>query len=144
MNGNNEMNMDEITLTEMLKELFEHQKQVQSFMEVQRDMIYRQQLIIEENGRQYDQLAADLEAKLRGILSSTVKVDIKPLMDGLEKGLGMIKETVPASSQPVTRQYRFTFFPDQIRQPEYYKIMVLGFLGFVLLVLSYLLLNKHI
>lgn len=35
--SNQEMPMDDITLTEMLKELFEHNKQMQEFMEVQKE-----------------------------------------------------------------------------------------------------------
>ena len=144
MKPQEETPMDEITLTEMLKEIFLHNKQMQNFIDLQKENLNEKDRIIEAGKKQTDRLISNFETKFSNIQVQAPKPDLSVVNQTLASGLLTINQTIEKGPKPVTKQIRFQIFPEQMRSPEYYKIMVLGILGFVLLIMVYLLLNKLI
>ena len=144
MKPQEETPMDEITLTEMLKEIFLHNKQMQNFIDLQKENLNEKDRIIEAGKKQTDRLISNFETKFSNIQVQAPKPDLSIVNQTLASGLLTINQTIEKGPKPVTKQIRFQIFPEQMRSPEYYKIMVWGVLGFVFLIMVYLLLNKLI
>jgi hypothetical protein len=144
MKTQEETPMDEITLTEMLKEVFLHNKQVQDFIAIQKEKLDEKDRIIETGKKQTERLINSFETKFSNIQVQTPKPDLSAVNQTLTSSLLVINQTIEKGPKPITKQIKFQIFPEQMRSPEYYKIMVLGVLGFVLLLMVYLLLNKLI
>ncbi|RKR81823.1 hypothetical protein BDD43_1980 [Mucilaginibacter gracilis] len=138
------MQMDEITLTEMLKEIFEHNKQVQEFIEKQQE----KDKIINAYQQQTELLIESFNTKFSNIKVDAPKPDISSVNQALTNGLQVINQTIAKGPKPVERVFRLTLFPEQVRNAEYYGIMltrlILGVLGIMALILGYMLLNKMI
>jgi hypothetical protein len=144
MKTQEETPMDEITLTEMLKEIFLHNKQMQNFIDLQKENLNEKDRIIEACRKQSERLISNFETKFSNIQVLAPKPDLSVVNQTLASSLLTINQTIEKGPKPVTKQIRLQIFPEQMRSPEYYKIMVLGILGFVLLIMVYLLLNKLI
>jgi hypothetical protein len=136
--------MDEVTLTEMLKEIFLHNKQMQKFIDLQKEKLDEKNRIIETGKKQTERLIDSFETKFSNIQVQAPKPDLSVVNQTLASSLLTINQTIEKGPKPVTKQIKLQIFPEQMRSPEYYKIMVLGLLGFVLLIMVYLLLNKLI
>ena len=144
MKTQEETPIDEITLTEMLKEVFLHNKQMQDFMSMQKEKLDEKDRFIEAGKKQTERLINSFETKFGNIQVQAPKPDLSVVNQTLASGLLTINQTIEKGPKPVTKQIRFQIFPEQMRSPEYYKIMVWGVLGFVFLIMVYLLLNKLI
>jgi len=144
MKTQEETPMDEITLTEMLKELFLHNKQMQDFMVMQKEKLDEKDRINEAGKKQTERLINSFETKFSNIQVQAPKPDLSLVNQTLASNLLTINQTIEKGPKPVTKQIRLQIFPEQMRSPEYYKIMVWGILGFVFLIMVYLLLNKLI
>jgi hypothetical protein len=143
-----EMSMDEITLTEMLKEIFEHNKQVQEFVEMQKEKLEEKDKIIAAYQQQTELLIENFNTKFSNIKVDAPNPDISGVNQVLTNGLQIINQTIDKGPKPVIRQLRLTLFPEQVRNAEYYGIMltrlILGILGVMALIFGYMLLNKMI
>jgi hypothetical protein len=143
-----EMSMDEITLTEMLKEIFEHNKQVQGFVEMQQEKLEEKDKIIAAYQQQTEILIENFNNKFSSIKVEAPKPDISGVNQALTNGLQIINQTIEKGPKPIVRQLRLTLFPEQVRNAEYYGIMltrlILGVLGIMVLIFGYMLLNKMI
>jgi len=146
--SNQEMSMDEITLTEMLKEIFEHNKQAQEFIEMQKEKLEQNDKIISAYQQQTEILIESFNNKFSNIKVDAPKPDISGINQALNNGLQIINQAIEKGPKPIVRQFRLTLFPEQIRNAEYYGIMltrlILGVLGVMVLIFGYMLLNKMI
>ena len=140
--------MDEITLTEMLKEIFAHNKQMQDFMSLQQQKFEENEQRITELGKQNLALIEGFETKYKNMQLKSLKPDFSGVNETLAKGLLTINRTIEAGPKPVIRQFRLSLFPEQVRSSDYYKIVltrfIWGILGFAFLIIAYLLLDKLI
>lgn len=146
--SNQEMPMDDITLTEMLKEIFEHNKQIQEFMEVQKEKLDEKDKVISAYQNQVKLLVTNFDAKFSNIKVEASKPDLTAVNQILTNQLQIINQTIDKGPKPVERIFRLTLFPEQVRNPDYYAVMltrlVFGVLGALLLIFGYLLLNRMI
>jgi type I site-specific restriction endonuclease len=146
--SNQEMPMDDITLTEMLKEIFEHNKQMQEFMEVQKEKLDEKDRVIAASQNQVKLLVTNFDVKFGNIKVEAPKPDLTAVNQVLTSQLQIINQTIDKGPKPVERIFRLTLFPEQVRNPDYYAVMltrlVLGVLGVLLLIFGYLLLNRMI
>lgn len=140
--------MDEITLTEMLKEIFAHNKQMQDFMSLQQQKFEENEQRITELGKQTLALIEGFETKYKNMQLKSLKPDFSGVNETLAKGLLTINRTIESGPKPVVRQFRLLLFPEQVRSTEYYRIVltrfIWGILGFAFLIIAYLLLDKLI
>jgi len=146
--NDHKMPMDDVTLTEMLKEIFEHNRQVQEFMDSQKEKLDEKDKVIADYQNQMEILITGFEVKYSNIRVDAPKPDLTTVNQALNSGLQMINQTIENGPKPIIRQFRLTLFPEQVRSAEYYSVMltrlIFGILGIMLLVLGYLLLNKMI
>lgn len=140
--------MDEITLTEMLKEIFAHNKQMQDFMSLQQQKFEENEQRITELGKQNLALIEGFETKYKNMQLKSLKPDFSGVNETLAKGLLTINRTIESGPKPVIRQFRLLLFPEQLRSTDYYRIVltrfIWGILGFAFLIIAYLLLDKLI
>ncbi len=140
--------MDEITLTEMLKEIFAHNKQMQDFITLQQQNLDEKDQRVAELAKQNLLLINGFEAKYKNIQVESPKPDLSGVNETLAKGLLTINRTIESGPKPVIRQFRLMLFPEQVRSTDYYRIvltrLIWGILGFAFLIIAYLLLNKLI
>ncbi|MHB1178266.1 MAG: hypothetical protein ACYCZO_08050 [Daejeonella sp.] len=140
--------MDEITLTEMLKEIFAHNKQMQDFITLQHQKFEENDQRITELGKQTLTLIDSFETKYKNIQVESPKPDLSGVNETLAKGLLTINRTIESGPKPVIRQFRLLLFPEQVRSTDYYRVVltrfIWGILGFAFLIIAYLLLNKLI
>ena len=140
--------MDEITLTEMLKEVFAHNKQMQDFMSLQQQKFEENDQRIVELAKQTLTLVESFETKYKNIQVESPKPDLSGVNETLAKGLLTINRTIESGPKPVIRQFRLLLFPEQVRSTDYYRIvltrLIWGILGFCFLITAYLLLDKLI
>jgi hypothetical protein len=148
MKNQEETPIDEITLTEMLKEIFTHNKQTHDFMVKLNGKLEEKEKSIAELSKQTLTLINSFETKYKNIQVMAPKPDLSGVMETLASSLMAINKTIDKGPKPVVKQIRFQLFPEQVRNPEYYKAMlsrlIWGILGVMLLFLGYLLLNKLI
>ena len=148
MKNQEETAIDEITLTEMLKEIFTHNKQTHDFMVMLKGRLEEKEKSIAELSKQTLTLINSFETKYKNIQVMAPKPDLSGVMETLASGLMAINKTIDKGPKPVVKQIRLQLFPEQVRSPEYYRVMltrfIWGILGVMLLFLGYLLLNKLI
>jgi hypothetical protein len=68
MKTQEETPMDDITLTEMLKEVFLHNKQMQGFMNMQKEKLDEKDRIIEAGKKQTERLISSFETIFRWLI----------------------------------------------------------------------------
>jgi hypothetical protein len=148
MKTQEETPMDEITLAEMLKEVFLHNKQMQDFMVMQKEKLEEKDKVIAAYQNQVKLLITNFDVKFSKIKVDAPKPDLTGVNQVLTSQLQLINQTIDNGPKPVERIFRLTLFPEQVRNPDYYAVMltrlVLGLLGVLFLIFGYLLLNKMI
>lgn len=148
MKTQEETPMDEITLTEMLKEVFLHNKQMQDFMIMQKERLEEKDKVIAAYQNQVKLLITNFDVKFSNIKVDAPKPDLTAVNQVLTSQLQLINQTIDKGPKPVERIFRLTLFPEQVRNPDYYAVMltrlILGILGVMLLIFGYLLLNRMI
>lgn len=142
------MNIDETALTEILKDLLEQGGQTQKTIDSLGAKIAEKDKTIEKLVKDYIQLIASFEHKNDNIVVKAPQPDLSEVSYMIKKGMHSVTEMIEKGPKPVVRQFRLTLFPEQVRSPEYYRVMmgwlVWIILGSLFLVLTYLLLNKHL
>lgn len=120
--------MDEITLTEMLNEIFAHNKQMQDFMSLQQQKLEENEQRITELGKQTLTLIEGFETKYKNMQLKSLKPDFSGVNETLAKGLLTINRTIEGGPKPVIRQFRLLLFPEQLRSTDYYRIVLTRFI----------------
>ena len=113
--SNQEISMDEITLTEMLKEIFEYNKQVQEFIDLQKEKLEEKDKAISAYQQQTEILIESFNTKFSNIKVDAPKPDISGVNQALTNGLKIINQTIENGPKPIVRQLRLTLFPEQVR-----------------------------
>jgi hypothetical protein len=144
----NQFEIDDKTLKDMLAELFEQGEKIREFMSMVRAKLEEKDKTTAELVKQTLTLINSFETKYENIQVLAPKPDLSPVTETLASGLMTINKTIDKGPKPVVKQIRFQLFPEQVRSPEYYRVMltrfIWGVLGVMLLFLGYLLLNKLI
>lgn len=93
-------------------------------------------------------LVTNFDVKFSNIKVEAPKPDLTAVNHVLTNQLQIINQTIDKGPKPVERVFRLTLFPEQVRNPDYYAVMltrlVLGILGVLSLIFGYLLLNRMI
>src|ERR1700754_2637314 len=110
--SNQEMSMDDITLTEMLKEIFEHNKQMEAFMEVQKEKLDEKDKVIAAHQNQVKLLITNFDVKFSNIKVEAPKPDLTAVNQVLTNQLQIINQTIDEGPKPVERIFRLTLFPE--------------------------------
>ena len=97
---------------------------------------------------QTQSLLVRFENKLNNMTIQTPVPDLSEVNATLTNGLATINQSMEKWPKPLKTEYRFLFFPEQLRSVEYVKVVltrvILCILTFVLLIFAYLLLDKHL
>ena len=97
---------------------------------------------------QTQSLLMSFENKLNNMTIQTPVPDLSEVNASLTNGLATINQSMEKWPKPLKTEYRFLFFPEQLRSVEYVKVVltrvILCILTFVLLIFTYLLLDKHL
>lgn len=97
---------------------------------------------------QTQSLLMSFENKLNNMTIQTPVPDLSEVNASLSNGLATINQSMEKWPKPLKTEYRFLFFPEQLRSVEYVKVVltrvILCILTFVLLIFTYLLLDKHL
>lgn len=97
---------------------------------------------------QTQSLLISFENKLNNMTIQTPVPDLSEVNASLMNGLATINQSMEKWPKPLKTEYRFLFFPEQLRSVEYVKVVltrvILCILTFVLLIFTYLLLDKHL
>lgn len=76
------------------------------------------------------------------------KTDMHEVTTELHDGLAGINATLEKWSSPLKKEYYFSLFPAQLRSVDYVRAVltrvILGVIGLIFLIFTYLLLDKHI
>lgn len=142
------MDLNETSLTEILKEVLEQSEKTQKVIEnLERKLAEKDnQLITLIEGNK--ELISSFEHKYETIEVKAPEPDLSEVNLAILKGFVGINQTIEKGPKPIVRQIRFTLFPEQVRTPEYYHVMmrwlVWILLGSLFMVLTYLLINKRI
>ncbi|MGF7078481.1 hypothetical protein [Mucilaginibacter sp. UYCu711] len=142
-----EIGIDEMTLKEMLEEIFKQEEKVLAFMKMQEAKLEEKDNTIAEMTKQTLTLVNSFESKYAKIEVKAPQPDLSGIKGEINTGLLTISRVIEKEPKPVVRQLRFTLFPEQVRSPEYYRIMltrvIWGILGLVFLIICYTLISKH-
>jgi hypothetical protein len=142
-----EIGIDEMTLKEMLEEIFKQEEKVLAFMKVQEAKLVEKDNTIAEMAKQTLTLVNSFETKYAKIEVKAPQPDLSGIKGEINTGLLAISRVIEKGPKPVVRQLRLTLFPEQVRSPEYYRIMltraIWGILGLVFLIICYTLISKH-
>lgn len=135
--------IDEVTMTDMLKNIFEHEEKMQKYMETQEVAIKEKDTVIErlltESKKQKEEFAtklANIKVTAPAPDLSVVKEAITAGLAGITKSLATdfvaIRETINRGPAPITRKLQL--FTDA-KTPEQYKAVlswiVFGLIGLV-------------
>jgi len=142
------MDLNETSMKEILEEVLEQsektQKAIEHLEKKLADKDNQINVLIEGNR----ELIANFEHKYETIEVKAPEPDLSEVNRAILKGFVGINQAIEKGPKPVVRQIRFTLFPEQIRTPEYYNVMmrwlVWILLGSLFMVLTYLLINKRI
>jgi len=98
--------------------------------------------------KQTQALLANFDSKYSNIVIQAPKPDMSGVTAELLRSFAGIKETIEKWPRPLKKEYRITLFPEQLRSVEYVRAVltrvILGFIGLVFLILTYLLMDKYI
>lgn len=142
------MKLDEITLTEILKDVLEQgektQKIIQNLetvMEVKNEQIGA---LIEEN----KVLVESFEHRMKTLEVKAPQPDLSEVNNTINRGFIGVNQAIEKGPKPIVRQFRVTLFPEQVRNPEYYGVMLsrltILVVSVLFLVLAYLLIDKSL
>ncbi|NRF38539.1 hypothetical protein [Pedobacter foliorum] len=142
------MDLNETSIKEILEEVLEQSEKTQKTIEhLERRLADKDnelKTLIEDNKA----LIASFEHKYETIEVKAPQPDLSAVNLAILKGFVGINQTIEKGPKPIVRQIRFTLFPEQVRTPEYYHVMmrwlVWILLGSLFMVLTYLLIDKRI
>lgn len=93
-------------------------------------------------------LLTSFENKFDNMVIQAPKPDLSELNSSLKNGLATMNQSMEKWPKPLKTEYRFLFFPEQLRSVEYVRAVlsrvILCILTFVFLILAYLLMDKHL
>lgn len=98
--------------------------------------------------KQTQVLLANFENRMSNITIEAPKPDMSMVTAELDNSLSGIKSIMEKWPVPFKKQYHFSLFPEQLRSVEYVRAVltrvILGIIGLVFLIFTYLLLDKQI
>lgn len=93
-------------------------------------------------------LLTSFENKFDNMVIQAPKPDLSELNSSLKNGLATMNQSMEKWPKPLKTEYRFLFFPEQLRSVEYVRAVltrvIICILTFVFLILAYLLIDKHL
>jgi hypothetical protein len=93
-------------------------------------------------------LLISFENKLSNIVIQAPVPDLSEVNASLKNGLAIMNQNIEKWPKPLKKEYRFLFFPEQLRSVEYVRAVltrvIICILALVFLILAYLLMDKHI
>lgn len=93
-------------------------------------------------------LLTSFENKFDNMVIQAPKPDLSELNSSLKNGLATMNQSMEKWPKPIKKEYRFLFFPEQLRSVEYVRAVltrvIICILTFVFLILAYLLIDKHL
>jgi len=93
-------------------------------------------------------LLTSFENKLSNIVIQTPAPDLSEVNASLKNGLATMNQSMEKWPKPIKNEYRFLFFPEQLRSVEYIRAVltriILCLLALVFMIFAYLLIDKHI
>lgn len=93
-------------------------------------------------------LLTSFENKLSNIVIQTPAPDLSEVNASLKNGLATMNQSMEKWPKPIKNEYRFLFFPEQLRSVEYIRAVltriILCLLALVFMIFAYLLMDKHI
>lgn len=93
-------------------------------------------------------LLTSFENKFDNMVIQAPKPDLSELNSSLNNGLATMNQSMEKWPRPIKKEYRFLFFPEQLRSVEYVRAVltrvIICILTFVFLILAYLLIDKHL
>jgi len=142
------MDLNETSMKEILEEVLEQgsktQKTIEHLEKRLADKDNQINVLIEGNR----ELIANFEHRYETIEVKAPQPDLSEVNLAILKGFVGVNQAIEKGPKPIVRQIRFTLFPEQVRTPEYYQVMmrwlVWILLGSLFMVLTYLLINKRI
>ncbi|MBB5620971.1 hypothetical protein HDE69_002024 [Pedobacter cryoconitis] len=106
----------------------------------------KEALLVKEE--QTQALLTSFENKFGNMVIHAPAPDLSEINTSLKNALAIINQNMEKWPKPLKKEYRFLFFPEQLRSVEYVKAVltrvILCLLSFVFLILAYLLMDKHI
>lgn len=135
------MKLEENAVAEILKDILEQGEKTQKVIE-------NLERKLEQKDGQITSLIKNFESRFNSIQVKAPAPDLSPIKDAIANGITNIIKTIEKNPRPITRQLRLTLFPEQVRTPEYYHVMmrwlVWIILGSLFMILSYMLLSKRL
>ncbi|MBT2561356.1 hypothetical protein J7E50_10980 [Pedobacter sp. ISL-68] len=97
---------------------------------------------------QTQSLIANFEQKFSNVVIQGPKPDLSEINATLKNGLSGINQSMKKWPTPLKKEFRFIFFPEQLRSVEYVRAVltrvIVCILTFVFLIFAYLLMDKHL
>jgi len=153
---NEETAIDQTTMTDMLKDIFEHEENMQKYMETQAAAIKEKDAQIERLISESKKQREDFTAKIGNIKVTSIAPDLSEVLEAIAVGLVDIRkdmaadfvgirETINRGPKPIER--KFQLFSDA-KTPEQYKTVLIwivrGLLGLVGIVGMFLLIWHYL
>lgn len=92
-------------------------------------------------------LLTSFEKKFGNMVIQAPAPDLSEINTALKNGLASINQNVEKWPKPLKKEYRFLFFPEQLRSVEYVRAVltriILCLLALVFMIFAYLLLNNY-
>ncbi|MCX2585940.1 hypothetical protein [Pedobacter sp. MR22-3] len=138
---NNQQTPEKTVMDEVIESLIKKTEVLEKELSVKQDALLAKE-------EQTQGLITAFETKFGNVVIQAPEPDLSKVNTVLKNGLALINQTMEKWPKPLTKAYRFTLFPEQIRSVEYVKavltriillILILVFMG-----LTYLLLNDHL
>ncbi|SDK57237.1 hypothetical protein SAMN04487898_109163 [Pedobacter sp. ok626] len=93
-------------------------------------------------------LIADFEQKFGNVVIQSPKPDFSEVNTTIKNALASINNNMEKWPKPLKKEYRFLFFPEQLRSVEYVRAVltrvILCILGLVFMIFTYQLLKGHL
>lgn len=93
-------------------------------------------------------LLISFENKLSNIVIQAPAPDLSEVNATLKNGLATMNQNMEKWPKPLKKEYRFLFFPEQLRSVEYIRAVltriILCLLALVFMIFAYLLMDKYI
>ncbi|RAJ31151.1 hypothetical protein [Pedobacter cryoconitis] len=92
-------------------------------------------------------LLTSFESKFSNVVIQAPAPDLSEVNATLKNGLATMNQNMEKWPKPLKTEYRFLFFPEQLRSVEYVRAVltriILFLLALVFMIFAYLLLNDH-
>lgn len=114
---------------------------------LEKELLTKNEALLEKE-KETQGLLANFENKFSNLTIEAPKPDLSLIRTELRSGLDGVKEVLEKWSRPLKKEYHFSLFPAQMKSVEYVRAVltrvILGFIGLVFLIFTYLLMDKHI